>query len=193
MQTLKRLSGIAPQATVAHTESEASQDRPENAVISNLVNEGEAPKKRPLRRFADLRDLAVASPTIDLEVPVPDDDLAPTEFGPVFTTEEQQVTVRKEHPDAAMRRTILGLKDQIKQLTATTDQDQIERIVRSLSSLPVDTAFNQAQTFYTTSLLEELDSPFAVKLAEALYQLFASQGRIYLPWAHFVSSHSVTQ
>lgn len=186
MQTLQRLKRALP------TESAASQNSPEIAKFPDLVNKGEVPQKAP-RLLASLHQLDVLADVIDLEVPVPDQDLAPTEFGPVYHEVEEVVQVKAENPEARLRRTIADLRQQIKQLSPVTDEEQIDRIVRSLSKLTLDQAFNQAQTFYTTTMLNDLERGFAVALSKALYQLFASQGRVYRPWADFVSLHTVTQ
>lgn len=168
--------------------SAPSQGSSEQAHIlpnANPVNNRER-QKNPER----LEVLSGEPPVVfDVENP-PESELTPlpTAYGPMVIPEGDVIPLRKKRNiENENRRHIRLLKQKLRDETEPPDDIQLDRIIDWLAAKNLDEAFNYAQTFYTTTFLESLDKAFATRLAQSLYTLFASQGRVYTPWADFVS------
>lgn len=197
---MRILSVNTPQAA-----TKSAPSRAESAALtteSNTVNMLEGSKMLAVHGqrqevFSSLDRLVALSAEVDVEtVILPQRDLQklPTVYGPEFVPEgEVDVrVVRKERPNAELHRTIHELRQQVQKMSNTSDDQEIDNLMGKLHGMNLDAAFNQAQTFYTSTFLSQLDVPFATKLAQSLYTYFTQHGRVYKPWADFVSFNSVT-
>lgn len=174
-----------------HTGSAPTQDSPETASLrrlTNTVKKGEV-QKNPIssKRLEVLSGEAPVAFDV-IEPPASDLTPLPTVYGPPVIPEGDVVPVFKKRNLAnENRREIRLLKEQLRDLSEPSEDEQLDRILDWLSSKNLDDGFNYAQTFYNTTFLESLDKSFAIRLAQNLYAMFASQGRVYAPWADFVS------